>query len=91
MIKQGEVSIIDASVIQAKNNRPGKDKDGNNTLSSEDSYNVKTASDGKQKTTFGFKAHINTDKDGYIKTVKVTTGSLHNSNVFEELFTGTEK
>ena len=91
IIKQGEVSIIDASVIQAKNNRPGKDKDGNSTQDPEGSYNVKTASDGKRKTTFGFKAHINTDEDGYIKTVKVTTGSLHDSNVFEELFTGTEK
>jgi len=91
IIKQGEVSIIDASVIQAKNNRPRKGKDGKNTQDKEASYNVKTASDGKQKTTFGFKAHMNTDEDGYIKTVKVTTGSLHDSNVFEELLTGTEK
>ena len=34
---------------------------------------------------------MNTDEDGYIKTVKVTTGNLHDSNVFEELLTGTEK
>jgi IS5 family transposase len=34
---------------------------------------------------------MNTDEDGDIKTVKVTTGSLHDSNVFEELLTGTEK
>ena len=91
IIQQGEVSIIDASVVQAKNNRPKKGKDGKNTQDKEASYNVKTASDGKRKTTFGFKAHMNTDEDGYIKTVKVTTGSLHDSNVFEELLTGTEK
>lgn len=91
IIQQGEVSIIDASVIQAKNNRPKKDKAGNNTQDIEGSYNVKTGSDGKRKTTFGFKAHMNTDEDGYIKTVKVTTGSLHDSNVLEELLTGHEK
>ncbi len=31
IIQQGEVSIIDASVIQAKNNRPKKGKGANNT------------------------------------------------------------
>ncbi len=94
IIQQGEISIIDATVIKAKNNRPKKDKKdkkGSNTQDPEASYNVKTASDGKMKTTFGFKAHMNTDEDGYIKTAKVTTGSLHDSNVFEELLTGTEK
>jgi IS5 family transposase len=91
IIQQGEVSIIDASVIQAKNNRPRKNNNGKNTQDSEGSYNVKAGSDGKRKTTFGFKAHINTDEDGYIKAAKVTTGSLHDSNVFEELLTGTEK
>ena len=31
LILAGEVSIIDASVIEARNSRPKKDKDGNNT------------------------------------------------------------
>jgi len=91
IIKTGEASIIDASVIQAKNNRPNKSVKGENTQDTEASYNVKTASDGKQKTTYGFKAHINVDEDGFIKTQTLTTGSLHDSNVFEELLTGNEK
>ena len=91
IIKTGEASIIDASVIQAKNNRPKKNALGENTQDSEATYNVKTASDGKQKTTYGFKAHINVDEDGFIKSQILTTGSLHDSNVFEQLLTNTEK
>jgi len=32
LIRSGEISIIDASVIKAKNNRPHKGKDGENTF-----------------------------------------------------------
>jgi IS5 family transposase len=45
-IRAGEISIIDASVVQAQSNRPNKDKDGNNTQHSEASWNVKQGSDG---------------------------------------------
>jgi len=91
IIKTGEASIIDASVIQAKNNRPNKNAKGENTQDTEASYNVKTASDGKRKTTYGFKAHLNVDEDGFIKSQVLTTGSLHDSQVFEQLLTGNEK
>ena len=91
LIKTGEASIIDASVIQAKNNRPNKNAKGENTQDTEASYNVKTASDGRRKTTYGFKAHINVDEDGFIKSQALTTGSLHDSNVFEQLLTGNEE
>ncbi|MCF6345462.1 MAG: IS5 family transposase [Thiomicrorhabdus sp.] len=91
IIQTGEVSIIDASVIQAKNNRPKKNVKGDNTQDSEASYNVKTASNGKKTSTYGFKAHINVDEDGFIKTQQLTTGSLHDSNVFTQLMTGQEK
>ena len=90
IIKTGEASIIDASVVQAKNNRPRKNAKGENTQDVDASYNVKTASDGKQKTTYGFKAHINVDEDGFIKSQALTTGSTHDSNVFEQLLTDTE-
>jgi len=91
IIKTGEASIIDASVIQAKNNRPNKKANGDNTQDSEASYNVKTASNGKKKSTYGFKAHINVDEDGFIKSEILTTGSLHDSNIFTQLMTGQEK
>jgi IS5 family transposase len=91
IIKNGQASIIDASVIQAKNNRPKKNIKGENTQDKEASYNVKTASNGKQKTTYGFKAHINVDEDGFILNQSLTTGCLHDSNVFEELLTGNEE
>lgn len=91
IIKNGQASIIDASVIQAKNNRPHKNAKVENTQDKDASYNVKTASDGKQKTTYGFKAHINVDEDGFILAQTLTTGSLHDSNVFAELLTGSEE
>lgn len=68
-IRSGEISIIDASIIQAKNNRPNKGKDGKNTQDKEAAYNVKHGSDGQRKTTYGFKAHINVEEDGFIKRV----------------------
>jgi len=79
LIRSGEVSIIDASVIEAKQNRPKKDKNG------------KQGSDGKVKTTDGFKTHANVDEDGFIKTYDYTAGNVHDSNVFESLLTGDEK
>lgn len=91
LIRYGEVSIIDASVIEAKQNRPGKGKDGKNTQDPEAGYNVKNGSDGKRKTTYGFKAHINVEEDGFIKTYDYSAGNVHDSNVFESLFTGSEE
>ena len=41
LIKPGEVSIIDASVIEAKNARPRKGAKGENTQDPEAAYNVK--------------------------------------------------
>ena len=91
IVRTGEVSIIDASVIEANQNRPKKDKHGNNTQDPEAAYNVKQGSDGKRKTTYGFKVHANVDEDGFIKTYAYTAGNVHDSQVFEELLTGHEK
>lgn len=91
IIKQGEVSIIDASVIEAKNARPRKNAQGENTQDTEAGYNVKQASDGKRKTTYGFKAHTNVDEDGFVKAVKLTAGNVHDSTQFEGLLTGNER
>lgn len=91
LIRSGEVSIIDASVIEAKQNRPKKDKHGNNTQDPEAAYNVKQGSDGKRKTTYGFKAHANVDEDGFIKSYDYTAGNTHDSKVFEQLLTRNEQ
>jgi IS5 family transposase len=71
-IQSGEVSIIDkvnglarenaleyASVIEAKQCRPNKRKGGSTTQDPEAALKVKAGSDGKRKSTYGFKAHIN--------------------------------
>lgn len=90
LIKQGQVSIIDASVIEAKQSRPNKGADGDNTQDKEAGYNVKQSSDGKMKTTYGFKAHINVDEDGFVSQVITTAGNVHDSQCMEDLLTGAE-
>lgn len=89
-IKQGQVSIMDASVIEAKQSRPHKGVDGENTQDKEAGYNVKQSSDGKMKTTFGFKAHMNVDEDGFVSRVITTAGNVHDSQCLEDLLTGVE-
>ena len=91
IIKQGEISIVDASVMEAKNARPRKNAQGENTQDPEAGYNVKQGSDGKRKTTYGFKVHTNVDEDGFVKTVHVTAGNVHDSTQFKGLLTGNEQ
>jgi IS5 family transposase len=91
IIKTGQISIIDASVIQAKHNRPNKGADGESTQDTEAGYNVKQSSDGKQKTTYGYKAHLNVEEDGFISKAITTSGNVHDSQCFEPLFTGKEQ
>jgi IS5 family transposase len=55
IIKQGEVTIIDASVIEAKNARPCKNAGGENTHDPEAGYSVKQGSDAKRQTTCALK------------------------------------
>lgn len=90
-IKSGEISIVDASVIQAQRNRPYKGVDGKNTQDPEAGYSVKVAADGKLKTTYGFKAHIAVDEDGFVKSTQLTAGNVHDSQCFTELLSGDEE
>ena len=89
-IKSGEVSIVDASVIEANQRRPNKRKDGRSTQDPEADWTVKNGSDGKRKSTYGFKAHLNVDEDGLIKAADYSSGSSHDSNHFTELLSGDE-
>ena len=89
-IKAGEVSIIDASVIEAKQCRPHKREDGSSTQDLDAAWNVKVASDGKRKSTYGYKVHINVDEEGLIKALAYTAGNVHDSNHFTTLLKGNE-
>jgi len=90
IIRSGEISIIDASVIEAKNCRRNKDKEGQDTRDPEAGYSIKRGANGKQQVTYGFKAHLNADEDGFIKSHTMTAGNVHDSQVFEDLLTGKE-
>jgi IS5 family transposase len=83
-IKTSQVGIVDATVIEAKQSRPRKGKDGGNTQDSEAGYNGKTAS------TYGYKAHVNVDVDGFIKAIGYTPGNEQGSQSLEKLLTGAE-
>ena len=91
IIQTGGVSIIDASVIEAKNSRPKKGKDGKNTQDKEASYTSKHGSDGKQKTTYGYKLHANSDEDGFVHKYSCTPANVHDSKEFKNLLTGKEE
>jgi transposase, IS5 family len=90
-IKTGEVSIVDATVIEAKQSRPRKNAKGENTQDSEAGYNVKVAANGKKTSTYGYKAHVNVDEDGFIKAVAYTPGNEHDSKSLEKLLTYSEE
>lgn len=89
-IKSGKVSIVDASVIRAKQCRPKIGRSGHSTQDPEVQWNVKADSDGKRKSTYGYKAYLNVDEDGFIKSTDYTAGHVHDSNCFTELLNGDE-
>ena len=90
-IQVGEISIIDATVIEAQRCRKHQNADGEDTRDDEASCSVKKAANGKATTTYGFKAHTNVDEDGFIKKFSYTTGSVHDSQEFECLLTHKEE
>lgn len=51
---------------------------------------MKAGSDGKRKSIYGYKAHMNVDEDGLIKSTDYTAGNVHDSNFFTELLDGDE-
>jgi hypothetical protein len=76
------------SIIEAKQSRPNKGVDGEDPQDKEAGYNVKQSSDGKMKTTYGCKAHVNVDEDGFVSKVMTTAGNVHGSQCLEDLLTG---
>lgn len=51
---------------------------------------MKAASDGKRKSNYGYKAHVNVDENGLIKSTDYTAGNVHDSNCFTGLLSGEE-
>ena len=87
-MKTGQISIMDARVIQAKHHHPNKGAAGESTQATEAGYNVKQSSDGNQKTTDGYKAHRNVEEGGFISKAITTAGFVHDSQGFAPLLTG---
>ena len=70
--------------------RPHKRADGSSTQDPDADWNVKAVSDGKSKSTYEYKAHINVDEEGLIKALAYTAGNVHNSKHFITLLEGNE-
>ncbi len=85
MIMTGSVSIIDATITEAKQSRPHQRADGSNTQDAEAAWTTKTNAHGKRQSTYGYKAHINVDEDGIVKHYATTPANVHDSQVFEQI------
>lgn len=72
-------------MIEIKQCRKRKGKDGNNTQDKEAAYNVKIAADGTRKITYGLKMHANTYGDGFVKKMTYTSGNVHDSQELDKL------
>ena len=91
IVKMGEISIVDATVIEAHQARKKPGVNTENTQDPEGGWSVKTGTKGRIESTYGFKAHANVDEEGFVKVVKVTAGNVHDSQELSELLTGTEE
>jgi IS5 family transposase len=83
LIQEGQVSIMDATVIEAHQIK-GSTKDA------EADWSVKNNSRGKKTSTYGYKIHSNCDEDGFILKQTVTAGNEYDGNQRDALFTGKE-
>ncbi len=83
IIQEGQVSIMDATIVQAHQVQ-GKTKDG------EAGWCVKKDSRGDQTSTYGYKLHSNCDEDGFILKQEVTAGNVYDGHKREDLLTGEE-
>lgn len=90
IVTQGSISIVDATVIEAKQSRPKKNKAGKKTQDPEAAYTTKIGADGQRKTTYGYKLHANTDEDGFIKKLAYSPANEHDSQHLDSVLTGTE-
>ena len=98
-MKPGAIAIIDASLIDASTRPPRKEKDSKGDGDEKANEGKPERRDGEATSTkkngewhFGFKLHMmQRAATGIIESQKITTASLHDTNVFEELLRGTEK
>ena len=83
LIKEGQVSIMDATIVEAHQVQ-GKTKDG------EAGWCVKQNTKGQLTSTYSYKIHANCDEDGFILRQDVTAGNVYDGNKREDLLTGEE-
>jgi len=85
LIQSGSISIVDATVIEAKQSRPKKNKSGQSTQDPEADYTSKRCTNGQVKTTYGYKAHIQVEEDGFIQALSYGPANEHDSLYLSEV------
>lgn len=90
MIKTGQVSIIDATVVEAHQSRPHKREDGSTTQDTDAGWSVKQKPDGSMRSVYGYSVHTNVDEDGFVQKQTVTVGNVHDITQRDALLTGHE-
>ncbi len=89
-LQQGQISIVDATVIEAKQCRPHRKGEGETTQDPEAAYHTKANSRGQRRTTYGYKLHANSDEDGFVQGLDYSPANHHDSRHFGALLTGEE-
>jgi IS5 family transposase len=91
LIREGQVSIMDATVVEAHQTRgETKDPEAGWCVKEKGKNKDKEQDNGKKTSTYGYKVHSNCDEDGFILRQKVTSGEVYDGNVREALLTGEE-
>lgn len=83
LIKEGQVSIMDATIVEAHQTK-GDTKD------TQAGWCVKKNSRGREEATYGYKLHSNCDEDGFILKQETTAGNVYDGNMRDALLTGEE-
>lgn len=80
-VRDGSLRLVDATIVSAAPVMPTKDTPADEIIDPDASF---TRKNGKYY--YGYKLHVGQDREtGLIVGHKVTTASVHDSNVFEEL------
>lgn len=82
---KGGIGIIDASIVEASRARSKKNKAGGNSQDKEGGYQTKKDSQGRLKTTYGYKVHVNCNQKGIVKRIEFTEANKHDSKLFTRL------
>ena len=83
---QAESALLTPAIVEVQRNHPNKRVDGLKTHGIRTRpTTLKTVLMDNLKPLYGYKAHINVEENGFIKTTNFTTDNVHDSNLFHRI------